>query len=118
MASYMHNPMFGQTDPYSLSSSVGFNYAAGGTDYPGNAAYLPGVSSGDSGGSGETAGWLNLGAGILGLGTSIVNAAAGQTSPTAQTYVPPRTVVPATGTSTTTLLLLGALAIGAIVLMK
>lgn len=125
MASYMHNPMFGQDysqeSNYSLSSGVGFDYSS---EAPATPPITTG-SEGDGGvsGTGSVANWLNVGAQALNLGAQIYNAATG-TPNVAATPIPVAAQVPAMAhpavpsSGSSPLLLIGALAVGAYLLMK
>ena len=100
MASYMHNPMFGQDD----SQDSGYGYDAG---------------------SGTSANWESIVAGGLGLATSIINATSGPQPVAAQPiYTGPPVVVPAPGTVTaagsvsSNMLLIGGLGLAALFLLK
>lgn len=119
MASYMHNPMFGQD----YSEEAGWAYDTGASYYSGG-AYAPGYTN-EPEGAGTTASWQSVVAGGLGLATSIVNAVAGQQPVDAQpvyTQAPPiaqlPTVTPgsvsAVGNISSNVLLIGGLGLAAL----
>lgn len=120
MASYVQNRQFGQTDAFSLTSSVGFNYGAGGTDASPTRAVSPGISSGSEGG----ASWYETGAAALGLAAQAVGVGAQAyhafTDEPTVAALPPMTPVyrPPASSSSSTILLLAAAAVGVILLTR